>query len=128
MLSRSDKAFSLVEVLITVAILSSAVVFIFRGFTASLQAAKLSQNITLACLLAEDRLWELELRQQSKLRLPDSSEPILLQNQEFNWVYEIKDADYPNLKELVLTVSWQESRRKNYALSFLTYLLQNEKE
>ncbi|MFA4843036.1 MAG: prepilin-type N-terminal cleavage/methylation domain-containing protein, partial [Candidatus Omnitrophota bacterium] len=55
-----NKGLTLLEVLITVAILAGAIVFVFRGFLTALSATKFSQNVTLACLLAEDKIWKAE--------------------------------------------------------------------
>lgn len=122
MISKSNKAFSLLEVLITVAILSTAIIFIFRAFTASLSSCKFSQNITFACFLAEDKLWEIEKRYKDKKSetLHPASE--IMQNTEFNWDYEKQDID-SELKQLKFAISWQEKVRENeYSIEILTYL------
>ena len=119
---RFNRAFTLLEVLITVAILTTAITFIFRSFTASLAFAQFSQDITIACYLAEDKLWEIE---QSPVSGPKSSGwgSQRIQNKNFNWLYEIRDTDNDDLKELKLTVSWKENvREKEYTMEFLTYL------
>ncbi|MFH1191309.1 MAG: prepilin-type N-terminal cleavage/methylation domain-containing protein, partial [Candidatus Omnitrophota bacterium] len=53
----SKRGFSLAEVLITMAILVTGIVFVFRAFVTSMSSAKFSQNITMACLLAENKIW-----------------------------------------------------------------------
>lgn len=115
MASKSNKAFSLLEVLITVAILSTAIVFVFRAFTTVLSSVRFSQNITLACLLAEDKLWEIEEKQkQSQDPIGSESGTEKIQNQDFLWSYTTsKLADY-DLIELNLTVN---------NINFVTYLL-----
>lgn len=125
MQSRFNKAFSLVEVLITVGILSTAITFIFRSFTASLNSAKFSQNITLACYLAESKLFEIEQKQKNSLPPIENEEGSQdLQGKKFNWSYEIEQTEDPNLIKLEFNVSWQEGvREKEYVLSFSTYLL-----
>ncbi|MBI5873948.1 MAG: prepilin-type N-terminal cleavage/methylation domain-containing protein [Candidatus Omnitrophica bacterium] len=117
---RSNKAFSLLEVLIAAGILATVVVFVFRSFSAALSATRLSQNMSLACMLVQAKVWEIESGVQA---LPFGSETI--QNKIFNWKYEFRDTDVPGLRQLSLTVSWKESaREKEYTLDFLTYMLE----
>lgn len=124
---KSNKAFTLLEVLITVAILSTAIVFVFRSFTASLSSVKFSQNITLACYLAKSKLWEIEQYYKNNLELPASGEETV-QNKKFNWSYEITVSETSNLEQLKLTISWQENiREAPYTIEFLTYLLPKAK-
>jgi len=127
-ISKSNKAFSLLEVLITVAILSTAVIFVFRSFTASLSSAKFSQNITLACYLAEAKLWEIEQNQrQSPSPLDPDNGTEKMQGRDFNWSYETIKLEGLNLIKLRFNISWQEKiREKEYSMEFLTYLIPKE--
>jgi|GEM_PF-935959 len=117
--------FTLLEVLIALAILSTAIVFIFRSFTTSLYSVKLSQNITGACFFAENKIWELEQEQKAQ------AEPIenrqgnqKLQGKDFKWAYQAKRLGDSNLVYLEFIIHWQESlREKEYSLEFDTYLL-----
>ena len=125
MISKSNKAFTLLEVLIALAILSTAIVFIFRSFTSSLSSAKFSQDITLACFFAESKIWELQEEQRIK------SEPLAgqqgiekIQGKDFKWSYQAKKIGSANLIDLEFIISWQENlREKEYSLEFDTYLL-----
>lgn len=119
MKSKSNRAFTLIEVLITVGILSSAVIFIFRSFLTALNSVKFSQNVTRACYLAEGKIWE--MRQYyvgGSLPQPGSID-------NFKWDYKISDTTEADLKELKLDVSWKENKREGgYSLQFVTYLNQ----
>jgi type II secretion system protein I len=126
MISGSNKAFTLLEVLIALAILSTAIVFIFRSFTSSISCVKFSQNITLACFFAENKIWELEQEQKAK------ADPIsagrqgnqIIQGKDFKWAYQAKRLGSSNLVYLEFIVYWQENlREKEYSLEFDTYLL-----
>lgn len=122
MLLKSNKSFSLVEVLITVGILSSAITFIFRSFTASLFAVNFSQNISLACYLSEDKIWEITQAYKSALDMPESGDEAIA-NKDFNWRYELLETDVPDIKELKFTVNWAKGNKKqNYRIEFLNYL------
>lgn len=128
MASKSNKAFSLLEVIITVAILSTAIVFVFRAFTTVLSSVKFSQNITLACFLAEDKLWEIENKQKdTKGPLSTASGTEKIQEQDFNWDYTVTEIQDLNLVELKFNVNWKENvREKEYVLNFATYLIPKE--
>lgn len=119
---RYVKGFTLIEILITVAIVSTAIIFLLRSFTASLGSARFSQHITLACYLSEQKLLEIERILVKGADYPESGTETL-QNKRFNWRREIRDTDKPDLKELKFTVGWQENlREKEYSMEFLTYL------
>ncbi|MDD5195852.1 MAG: hypothetical protein PHQ96_09310 [Candidatus Omnitrophica bacterium] len=123
MISRSNKSFSLLEVLIASAIITTALVFIFKAITISLTAAKFSQDITEACLLAQGRLWEIEQKYNKGLAPLADSGSDSAQDKEFNWNYRILDTGLPGLQQLRFTVSWQEKREKEYTTEFSTYIL-----
>lgn len=121
---KSNKAFSLLEVIITVAILSTAIVFVFRAFTTVLSSVKFSQNITLACFLAEDKLWRIE----NNFALTDEAQP---EKPEEKFRFDFTKENIPELsilKELTLAVSWEEKRANPYSLQFATYILSKETE
>jgi len=127
-----NKSFSLIEVLITVGIVSGVIIFIFRCFAASLGMSLFSQHISLGCYLAEDKLWQIEQAWQNnteKLPRPGVEK---IQDRDFKWDYEISDSDpdatNTTLKNLKLEVSWQENfREKDYSLEFFTTLLAQKK-
>ena len=119
---KTSGAFTLLEVLIAVGILSTAIIFIFRSFTAALASVRFSQNITLACYLAEAKFWEVERSYISGGKIPDPGKE-KIQEKDFHWSYEILDTAEPDLKLLKLAVSWKENQReKEYPLEFFTYL------
>lgn len=122
---RSSKAFTLIEVIITVAVLATAIVFVFRSFTASLASARFSQNINLACYMAEEKTWELAERQKNSL-VPIGSEQgsVTLGGRQVNWSYETLKPQDSDIVELTLKLSWRENMRESdYTMEFLTYLL-----
>ncbi len=125
MVSRFNKAFTLLEVLIALAILSTAIVFIFRSFTASLSSVKFSQNITLACFFAENKIWELEQEQKAKADLIESRQGNQkLQGKDFRWAYQVERLGSSDLAYLEFIVYWQENlREKECSLEFDTYLV-----
>lgn len=119
---KSSKGFTLIEVLLTVAILSSSIIFVFRAFSACLAANRLSQHITLACYLAQDKLWEaIEAFRYHKAISQAGTENI--QNHAINWSARAKQSTQEDLKILTVSVSWSEnSREAPYVMDFVTYL------
>ena len=118
------RGFTLIEVLITVGILSTAIVFLLRSFTASIAAGKFSQDITLGCYLAEEKLWEIETAFKIVgMAMPEVKE-VEIQNRKFNWKFATADTAPPSdLKALKLEVFWKENmREKEYTMDFLTFL------
>lgn len=122
---KSSKSLTLLELLISIAVLSGAIVFVFRGLTAALVSFRFSQNITIACYLAEEKLFEIEEKQKnSPLPLPQEEGQEELQGRKFNWVYRTKELPDSGLVGLDLIISWREkAREKEYTISFPAYLL-----
>lgn len=120
---KQRKALSLIEVLVTVAILTGGIVFVFRGFVISLSAAELSQNIMLASFLAEDRLWQIDHMKKQKIAQENSgSEKINMQDKEFNVKYEISQTGLAGFNKLDISVFWPKDRKNSYDINFSTYL------
>lgn len=125
MIYKSDKAFTLVEALIAAAILSTAVIFVFKSFTTVLSSVKFSQNLNLACFLAEEKMWEIENSQSYINSGMETGQGVKkIQEKDFKWRYALDKLDGSDLVEMDCVISWQENgREKEYSLDFLTYLL-----
>lgn len=123
---KSNRAFSLAEVLISVAILSTVIVVILRSFTASLSSVRFSQNIILACFLTKNKLWEIEQKYKIDSAALKDTGSELSQDKNFNWEYEISDTKISGLKQLKFIVSWKEkAREKEYSMEILSCLQEN---
>lgn len=115
----------MLEVLIALVILCTAIVFIFRSLTSSLSSVKFSQNMTLACFFAENKIWELEQEQKGKAGPIESQQGNeKIQGKYFKWMYQAKRLGSSNLVYLEFIVCWRENlREKEYSLEFDTYLV-----
>lgn len=124
MLLKSNRSFSLIEVLITVGILSSAIIFVFRSFTASLIAVNFSQNTSLACYLSENKIWEISQAYKNNLDVIPGSGNETVANKNFEWQYELLETDFSDIEQFQFAVSWARGNKKqNYRIEFLTYFL-----
>jgi len=112
--SRSNSSFSLIEVLIAIGILSTGIIFVFQSFAAALTATRLSQNITVACFLAQNKMWEIE---EALREGPDFEEEGTekINEREFAWSAELDTSGAGDLKPLTFRVEWREKagQKKN---------------
>ncbi|MDD2751646.1 MAG: type II secretion system minor pseudopilin GspI [Candidatus Omnitrophica bacterium] len=103
--SRSNKGFTLIEVLVTIAIVSTAITFIFRSFATLLSSQKMSQNMILACFLAEEKIFiisEEQKKSSSALGYREGAEQ--LQGNQFDWNASLLDSADPGLVQLEFNV------------------------
>ncbi len=108
--------FTFVEMMITVVILSIGLIFILQGISSSINATGLSQQITEACILAENKISELEMElfRGKGINLEERGE-----NERLDWNYTIRDTEKPKLSELHFKVL---NKRKREILEITTYL------
>lgn len=115
---RHHKAFSLLEVMLTAAIISTVVIFIFRSFVSSLNSVRFGQNMILAAFLAQEKLSLIERR-----ALADSSGLDTMENMQFKWSYDLAETDISGLYKVDFSVSWKEkTRQEDYAMNMMTYM------
>lgn len=117
---RENKAFSLLELVISVAILSVGITVVLQAFSFSARAGGLSCDIINALFLAEDKIQELEFKEKQNLI---GAEPAQVngKNSKFDWVYTLNFDPELNLYKLNLDVTWQRLSRKE-AINLDTYL------
>lgn len=117
-----SRSFSLVETLITVSILSTLVIFIFRALNTCLSAARFSQDISTACFLSEFKLWEAELRLKDTSGELKESGRENINGKEFTWSADARKMQDSELLKLDLKTSWNEKRRNGeYSFDLFTY-------
>jgi general secretion pathway protein I len=110
----------LLELIVSLAILSSGLLAITRSFILSLETSNHSRLYSTASMLAEEKLAELE----ESLQVPDGTtygsfgEPY----SRFSWNLEVEPSSNQNLKHVRITVSWKErGLEKRAGLSTLLY-------
>jgi len=119
-----NKAFTLLEVMLAVSILSIGLVAVVRSYTTSLHALRVSKDYLVANLLLEEKIWQ---KQEEKIRLggvmPEDQDDKF--NSPFdNFSYKInfeEEGDLPLLYKSTFEVSWQKRNQKR-STSCLLYL------
>ncbi|MDD4900320.1 MAG: prepilin-type N-terminal cleavage/methylation domain-containing protein [Candidatus Omnitrophica bacterium] len=91
--SRSNKGFTLIEVLITIAIVSTAIIFIFRSFVTLLASQRLAQDMITATFLAEEKIFEISAIQKNSASVTRFQEgAATLQQSQFDWNCSLSDS------------------------------------
>lgn len=116
----SNKAFTFIELMISAVILSVGLIFILQAFSSSLRATALARDTTLACLLAEDKIEELETKIDKDIGLSAQEQG---SQDDLLWDYSITDVDnYFGLKMLNLKVWRKKVKKEEQLLEITTYL------
>lgn len=93
------RAFTLLEVMVSLAILAVALTVIMRSFTLSLRAARLQERITVATLLARGLVEEFEII-PPQLGTSSGEFGSAYEGYSYEALYEDRTIDYPDLPAL----------------------------
>ena len=118
------RGLSLVEILVTVAILSISLVMIVRSFMTSLRALEISKGFVVARLLLEEKMWQ--IKQQGAVTSDrDEREQFADPHGAFEYTLRTRAVEGglapQDLHEVSLTVAWREGRRTN-EIAVVTYM------
>ena len=117
---RTRRAFSLLELVVAIALLSISLATIMQAFSFSAKVAGLSGDITRAAFLAQDKLqgWEFKERQGWLGReAPQSSGT----SGKFQWSSLLSSDNDLKMFKLNLNISWLRAERKE-EFNLVTYL------
>ena len=120
-----NRGFTLIEIMISIAILAVGLIFILQGLTQCLSIMRISQDNLEASLLAEDKMadTEIAIKQDKEKFFKDTSGELQSGNIEFKWQVQLTpDMEYEDLYKVITTVGWKEGKR-NGASIFSTYLM-----
>ena len=138
-IGKSNKAFTLVEIMVSISILSLGLVLILQWFAYSLNILKISQDYLAATLVLEDKIADTEIKfKEDKDRLWEGgNETFESQGMQFELSTQLipveykkelnsgEEVDFKNLYNLKTNLSWLEGKRKgNIPLD--TYLVKYE--
>ena len=110
-----NKGFTLIEIMVSVSILSIGLIVILQGFTSSLNVLRVCQNNLEASLFAEEKMAELEIniKQDKEVFLKGLTGIIQENNLEFQWSISLTpETEYEDLNKVLTTISWKEGKRK----------------
>jgi general secretion pathway protein I len=106
-----DNGFTLLEVLIALAIVGIAVVTLFGRVTKTILLAERQQRVTQATLLAQGKMTEIEIGAQSLSgiggREGQFAEPFEL----YNWSVVLEPTPLPAIEMVTVTVAWGDQNR-----------------
>ncbi len=115
--------FTLIEVMVSVAILAVGLALILQGFAFSLNVLRISQDNLKATLVAENKMAELQLqiKEDGDSFVKGLDEEFESGNMEYAWEVKIEpveweieeiSAAHEALNEVSACLSWEEGRRK----------------
>lgn len=113
--------FTLVEVMIAVAVISIGLVMILQGFISSLNAVKISEDTLMACMSADSNMASAQLESENnpEFMQSTSSGTFSSENLGFSWEFVPEIIDMPeaqDMKEVLFSVdadlSWKDGKRK----------------
>jgi len=119
-----NKGFTLVEVIISISILTFGLILILQGFALSFRAINISYNNLKAGLLADEitSRFLIDFQNVKYGTQPKFSGGIETENTKFDWTISLKqDSGYKELNEIIPIVSWVSGRREG-SVSVPTYL------
>jgi prepilin-type N-terminal cleavage/methylation domain-containing protein len=110
---RNKKGFTLIEVMVSIAILSLGLILILQGFARSLSILNIAENNLRAVLLAEENMVGFEMNSRNPAYFSDAGGDIVLNNVNFTWqVKSFPSGEYENLNDVSSIVSWKWGRDK----------------
>lgn len=128
--SKFSLGFTLIEVLVALTIVSISVVSVYAAFAGISDTLARVDNYNRSVLIGMEKLWEAEeaLLQTDDVNVTNFSGELKESDTRFlKWEFIGTDlTDYPNLKEINLTLQWQQGKRSG-TFNVGTYLRVKEK-
>lgn len=138
---RERKGFTLVEVMLSICILSIGLVLVLQGFTQSLNVLKISEDTLKATLVAENKMAEtfilakgdfgkLEsgIRERFDFEQLECEWDVEADEVKIEWVmeeeepsFELETEEQEKLYQINASLSWEEGRRKG-TIPIVTYM------
>ena len=119
---RNNHAFMLIEVLVSIPIVTIGIVSVMRGFSTTITAIKVSRGYLKASAYLEEKLWEFQERGTigTDVELEGSFD-----DKDFRWYLETKDSERRGINLVNLTVFWKD-RKDERSININTYLAVEE--
>jgi len=120
-----QKGFTLIEIIMAMAILAVGIIGVVRLLPVGLRASKSSEMMSRAGFLAQEKMEELKLAGLDQFSQPDF--PLEGEKEDYSWEAFVSEvslnglASAQDIRSLRLTVSWQE-KGKTRSQDFITYI------
>ena len=126
LISAEKNGFTLVEILVTLAILAAVLPALLNAFASAARNQALSDNTTTALYLLKDRMAEIEMG-----GYPDVGEQTgeFGENSRYRWssiVEDIESEEVENVRRVQVTVLWQHNNRER-SMSMTTFIADRQK-
>jgi len=105
---KTQKGFSLLELLVAIAILSAGILVVLQAAGHCARLAGISKDTLSALLLAEDKLQELQYKERSAQLTETAGSGI---NGKYAWSYDLEFNPSLNLYQCSLNMSWEKAGR-----------------
>ena len=120
-MSKEKNGFTLVEILVTLTILSAALPALLQAFTSATRNQGLSDNSTTALYLLKFRMSEIEMS-----GYPDVGQETdeFGKNTRYRWrsvVEDIESEEVENIRRVMVTITWQHRNRER-SMSMSTFI------
>ena len=120
-MSKEKNGFTLVEILVTLTILSAALPALLQAFTSATRNQGLSDNSTTALYLLKFRMAEIEMS-----GYPDVGQETdeFGENTRYRWrsvVEDIESEEVENIRRVMVTITWQHRNRER-SMSMNTFI------
>ena len=120
-MSKEKNGFTLVEILVTLTILSAALPALLQAFTSATRNQGLSDNSTTALYLLKFRMSEIEMS-----GYPDVGQETdeFGENTRYRWrsvVEDIQSEEVENIRRVMVTITWQHRNRER-SMSMNTFI------
>ena len=120
-MSKEKNGFTLVEILVTLTILSAALPALLQAFTSATRNQGLSDNSTTALYLLKFRMAEIEMS-----GYPDVGQETdeFGENTRYRWrsvVEDIQSEEVENIRRVMVTITWQHRNRER-SMSMSTFI------
>jgi general secretion pathway protein I len=102
-----DAGFTLLEVMIALAIMAGVILTVIGSFNYHLSMVERDRQETMAVLLGRAKLDDPDFRPGEVGKGNFAPE-----RPEISWAVDVKPTDYPGVNRVILTVSWDSERRK----------------
>ncbi|NOY14029.1 MAG: type II secretion system minor pseudopilin GspI [Deltaproteobacteria bacterium] len=120
---RCNKGFSLLEVMIALAIVSIALVTLLGLSNRTIQVQERVQKLTRATLLAQQLMSEQELQSPAQQNWETREDVFAAPFEEFRWQISYQDTLFNKVKQVTVTVLWG-AAEKNEMVELVSFLPQ----